>query len=259
MKISPRALLEALARTRGERADVVLAFDGDGTLWSGDVGEDLFQQALQEGGLREHALSALLAEAARFELGVDFRDPNRVAEALFQSYLSGRYPERDCCGMMAWCYAGLSSRELAEHGQRVVEQTHVASRLTDELGPVLEWARSNAVRAVLISASPRAAVEAAGTLWGFTPENVAAATPRIADGLVLPELAAPVPYAEAKVSAARELFGDAPWLASFGDNVFDIEMLKAAELGVAVRPKPKLLARLSELELLSLGDMEEPL
>jgi phosphoserine phosphatase len=58
-----------------------------------------------------------------------------------------------------------------------------------------------------------------------------------------------VPYAEAKVSAGRELFGNARWLASFGDNVFDIDMLRTAELGVAVRPKPKLVTELAALGL----------
>jgi phosphoserine phosphatase len=36
-------------------------------------------------------------------------------------------------------------------------------------------------------------------------------------------------------------------LASFGDNVFDVEMLCAARLGVAVNPRPELRMRLVEL------------
>ena len=58
-----------------------------------------------------------------------------------------------------------------------------------------------------------------------------------------------VPYAEAKLTAGRALFGDARWLAAFGDNVFDIEMLTTAEVGIAVRPKPRLEQRLAELGL----------
>ena len=56
-----------------------------------------------------------------------------------------------------------------------------------------------------------------------------------------------MPYAEAKVGAGRALFGDSLWLASFGDNVFDVEMLQAARMGVAVRPKLSLRSRLAEL------------
>jgi phosphoserine phosphatase len=100
----------------------------------------------------------------------------------------------------------------------------------------------------LISASPRAVVEAAAGFWAFASTDVAAATPVVEAGRVLPRLASPVPYAEAKLTAGRGLFGDARWLAAFGDNVFDVDMLTTAELGIAVRPKPKL-----ETELAALG------
>ena len=63
---------------------------------------------------------------------------------------------------------------------------------------------------------------------------------------MLPRLLGSVPYAEAKVTHARALIGASFWLASFGDSAFDFEMMRAAELGVAVRPKPSLLARVTE-------------
>jgi phosphoserine phosphatase len=62
-----------------------------------------------------------------------------------------------------------------------------------------------------------------------------------------PRLASPVPYAETKPVALRALMGEGELLASFGDNVFDIELLRAARMGVAVRPKPALRVRLAEL------------
>jgi len=37
------------------------------------------------------------------------------------------------------------------------------------------------------------------------------------------------------------------WLGSFGDNAFDVDMLRAARVAVAVCPKPALTARLSEI------------
>ena len=65
---------------------------------------------------------------------------------------------------------------------------------------------------------------------------------------ILPALAAPVPYAGEKPSALSRATGGRGILASFGDNVFDIELLRAARLAVAVRPKPGLRARLHDLE-----------
>jgi hypothetical protein len=49
------------------------------------------------------------------------------------------------------------------------------------------------------------------------------------------------------VDAARACIGGRSWLASFGDSAFDLEMLLAARVAVAVAPKPELRAKLGEL------------
>jgi phosphatidylglycerophosphatase C len=251
LTLAPERLVEELSAMLGdtEPRAVVVAFDGDGTLWSGDVGEDLFHAALRESFLREDAEPALLAEAARHAVPLTgAKGANAVARQLFAAYLAGQYPERDTCAMMTWCYAGHTSSALAAFAERVLQQVGLAGRRHPELAPILNWCDTLGVRRVLVSASPRMIVEPAGALCGFASADVAAATPAVEAGHVLPRMHAPVPYAEAKLSAGRQLFGDARWLAAFGDNVFDIDMLTTAELGVAVRPKPKL-----ERELAALG------
>jgi phosphatidylglycerophosphatase C len=259
LTLAPDKLLEELSSMLGETdpSKVVMAFDGDGTLWSGDVGEDLFHAAIRKAFLLEHAESALLAEVERYgiELG-GARGANAVANRLMGAYLAGEYPERETCAMMCWCFAGRRPEEVDALSRSVLEEVNLVGRLTPELVPVLEWAQKRAIRCVLISASPRAIVEPAGRLWGFEAADVSAATPAVRSGLIVAELAAPVPYAEAKLSAAQGLFGKARWLATFGDNVFDIEMLQAAELGVAVRPKPKLKTELAALGLRVLAPVE---
>lgn len=252
LTLAPERLVEELTAMLGDGdpARAVLAFDGDGTLWSGDVGEDLFHAALREAFLLEHAEPALVAEAERYELPLrGARGANAVAATLFEAYLAGRYPERETCAMMTWCYAGHELRAVEAFARTVVEAVGLPARLHPELTPILEFSDRVGLRRVLVSASPRMIVEPAGALRGFAPGDIAAATPARADGGVLPRLCAPVPYAEDKLSAGRELFGDARWLAAFGDNVFDIEMLTTAELGVAVRPKPRLEAELPALGL----------
>ena len=252
-------LLEELSAMLGaaDPSTVVMAFDGDGTLWSGDVGEDLFHAAMRDAFLLAEARPALLAEAERY--GIELaaaQDSNAIASRLMAAYLAGQYPERETCAMMCWCFAGHRLADVEALAHSVLEHGNLSSRLTPELGPVLEWARKHHIRCVLISASPRAIVEPAGWYWGFEAADVSAATPALRSGLVAAELAAPVPYAEAKLSAAQSLFGNARWLATFGDNVFDIEMLQAAELGVAVRPKPKLKLELAALGLRVLAPVE---
>jgi phosphoserine phosphatase len=257
LTLAPEKLVDELKVMLGDSdpSGVVLAFDGDGTLWSGDVGEDLFHAATRESFLLEAALPALLREAERYHvpLGPAEADANGVARALMASYLAGQYPEREVCAMMAWCYAGHRLREVEALAARVLAQEDWNSRLTQELAPIVQWSRAAGVRRVLISASPRAVVEVAAAQWGFEPGDVTAATPAVSDGIVEPRMAGPVPYAEDKLTAGRALFGDARWLCAFGDNVFDIDMLRTAELGVAVRPKPKLARELAALGLRLLG------
>jgi phosphoserine phosphatase len=229
---------------------VVVAFDGDGTLWSGDVGEDLMRAALRESFLLDEARASLLAEAERFGIALPADpDANAVAGALVAAYLAGKYPERETCAMMTWCYAGRTLLELSEFAAEVLRDENLLGRLSGELSPIIEWCDAVGVQRVLVSASPRVIVEQAGAVRGFLPDNIAAARPAIAAGRVLPRMDGEVPYAEAKLTAGRALFGDARWLAAFGDNVFDIEMLTTAEVGIAVRPKPRLEQRLPELGL----------
>lgn len=245
--LSPGALVEELERLRPRDAASILCFDGDGTLWSGDVGEDLFNLALERDALREPARQGIEAEARKYGLSVR-ATLAQTARGLFDAYLDGSYPERDVCGMMTWCYAGYSPDELRQLSRDALTERALSERLNRELEPIVEWARESGVRSVVVSASPRCVVEEAASLWGVSPEDIMASTPRFETGRVAPALAHAVPYAEAKCTMGRALFGDAFWLASFGDNIFDIEMLLAAELGVAVRPKVSLRTRLPDLE-----------
>jgi len=262
LTLAPDKLVEELRSVLGDDdpKGAVMAFDGDGTLWSGDVGENLFRQAVTERFFDDAARGALLEEAARYEIPI--ADPTAsttdVADALVAAYVAGRYPERQTCAMMTWCYAGRRLAELRDLADRALANEDISSRMTRELTPIIEFARSAGIRCVLISASPRVVVEVAGALWGFEPHDIAAATPLVVDGRVVPGMDGPVPYAEGKPTAGRALFGSARWLAAFGDNVFDIEMLQSAEVGVAVRPKPKLAREIPALGLrvLSTGDVQ---
>jgi phosphoserine phosphatase len=135
-------------------------------------------------------------------------------------------------------------RDLADEALRAASHSQ---RLQQELAPVLRFARGRGIRTIVVSASPRAIVELAASSWGFEATDIAASTPLLVAGSIAPHMAGPLPYAAAKCVAGRALLGGCHWLASFGDNAFDLEMLLEAELGVAVRPKPALRARLAEV------------
>ena len=58
---------------------------------------------------------------------------------------------------------------------------------------------------------------------------------------MLADVERPIPYGDGKVIRLKERVGEARVIyAAFGDNAFDVAMLAAAQIGVAVRPKPRL-------------------
>lgn len=244
---SAEQLIAELEVLRGSGKPGLLAFDGDGTLWSGDVGEDVFHYAVARELILDAARPRLLAEAGSFAIDPG-GTPTALAYRLFCAYRNGNYPERSVCAMMTWCYAGRTRWELARIVTAALQAARLSERVNQELKPIFDFAREVSLRVVVVSASPQPIVERAAERWNIPPRDVIASTPAIEHDRLLPDLAAPVPYAEAKVSALSSLLEEHVLLASFGDNVFDLELLCAAQLGVAVQPKPALRHRLPELK-----------
>ncbi len=233
--------------SRMERVQVegptAVAFDADGTLWSGDVGEDTLLGAVARRALRTPAADALSALASRFALPLN-DDPNEQARLLFQAFRDGQLPEVEACEMMAWTFAGWARDELKELVREILDTAKLESRRFEPLRRAVEWAREREIRTVVISASPDFVVEVAAASLGFAPEDIAACRPKRQGNTLLAELDAPLPYAEQKVTALESVAPKHHLLAAFGDNSFDLPMLLAATVGVAVRPKPALRALL---------------
>ena len=241
-ELDARELTQRLDSLRAPGRGAVIAFDGDGTLWSGDVAEDVFSHAIEHDLLRADAAEELARAAAAFGVRTG-GSPSEIARDIFAAYLRGHYPEREVCEVMTWCFAGYSLEELSQLADRVLAGTNLPMRLHRELDPVFAWARERGVRTLVISASPRPIVERAARHWGIAASDIAASTPALDGERISTRMHTPVPYAETKVSFGRALVGDADWLAAFGDSGFDGDMLCAARQAVAVRPKPSLAER----------------
>ncbi|HEY0462900.1 MAG TPA: hypothetical protein VGC79_01770, partial [Polyangiaceae bacterium] len=130
ISVSPAQLvLELEGRLRADRPSA-LAFDADGTLWSGDVGEDVFRFAVSHGRLREASRAAIEQEALShgFEC---FTDVNATAMQLFDAYLADRYPEREICELMTWCFAGYTLSEMADLAREALTATQHSQRLNE--------------------------------------------------------------------------------------------------------------------------------
>jgi len=246
LRVGPDEVIERLERARVQ-APSAMAFDADGTLWSGDVGEDVFEFAYQNGLVREAARAELERVAA--EHGVRTAGtPSDLARELHAAYRRGDVDERLTCEIMTWSYAGLSLDELRAMARNAFDRRGLPSRVRAGLSPIRAWAEREGVRVVVISASPATIVVEALDFAGIPVFGVAGAVPAMDTDRIAPRMATPVPYAAEKRRAGAPLMSGHDWLASFGDNSFDVDLLLAARVRVAVSPKPALLARLGEVQ-----------
>lgn len=248
-RVSPDELVKVLDEAfEALGSAAVMASDGDGTLWRGDVGEDLFELAVAEGLLRPAALAALRGEAAAHDIAVaDDADASGVARELLSSHREGRYPNGPAFAMMAWAFAGFTESELDALCERSLDERGFAERVRPELAPVHAWARDRGVPLWLVSASPTAVAAAAGRRMGIPREQVVAMDPRVVDGVVLPELGDEPTYRDGKLRRLRACTGET-LLAGFGDSYWDLALIEEARVGVAVAPNPTLRERMAELD-----------
>ena len=237
------------ARDLGRELDVgsrgALAFDGDGTLWSGDVGEDFFFGVLDSGKLSEVAAEEV-ARLAR-EAGVPAGGvPAETARRIYDAYLNGRFDEERVCEVMTWINAGWSHDATTDFVVALVGKSF-ESRIHPEIATVIGAARALGHEIFVVSASPRPIVEAAAAVCGIPAARVLAATAVLEGDRYAAAVHRPIPYGAGKAAALRRELGALPLLAAFGDNAFDAEMLAMSQRPIAVRPKQRLVDRAADI------------
>jgi phosphatidylglycerophosphatase C len=233
--VSPRDL----ARELSACAKGALSFDGDGTLWSGDVGEDFFYGILDTGELSDVASDAITRAAT--EGGVAVADTSaKTARNIYDAYLAGRFDEERVCEIMTWINAGWTTTETTAFVTSVVS-AKFATRIHPEVRIVIDEARRAGHEVFVVSASPRPIVEAAAAIVDIPSTHVLAATTVLEGDRFAARVHRPIPYGAGKASALRGRLGALQLLAAFGDNAFDAEMLAMSERPIAVRPKARLL------------------
>ncbi len=235
-------LVRELSSSSGPRG--AIAFDGDGTLWSGDVGEDYFFALLESKDIREEATSELRRAARGANLD-DHGTGAEIARRLYDAYLEGTYREERICEVMTWIFAGRSLVAARDFAASVVGARFAETRAHVEVRTVLDHAATAGYAVWVVSASPRPVVEVAAAALGVAADHVLAATPRLAGDHILADVERPIPYGPGKAAAITRAIGGASLEAAFGDNAFDTDMLCATRRPIAVRPKERLLERAS--------------
>ncbi len=240
--------LEELSRALQEEERAIVAFDADGTLWSDDVGSLVFEYALSEALLHEDASDALGEVLREVEPGVTLPSGSvRRAQKLLELYEHRTIGDKTMAEVQVWAYAGLRETEAWALTETALALSPRHSVRRDAVFALVERARAQGARVVIVSASPEWVVASAARDLGFAPEDVIGGRARVQEGIIEPALEEELPYGEGKVTALRRRVGDDPLVLATGDSGFDLHLLGAARLGLGVGKKPKLLAGLAEL------------
>ncbi len=233
-------LAQQARRLHPERLQIA-AFDADGTLWGPDVA-DLLWSRLAASKALHRAGGASLARAVRACGGEPTRDPYLDFVGLQELHKGGQCPEERMTRAMLQGLAGMTESEVYAHAEEAVS---AAPELTAErIAPVaamMQELRAFGYRTVVVSGSPRWAVEVAVRPLGLGRLDVLAGEVAVVEGLLTDGVLDPLPHGPGKVQAILRRFGAVPRV-SLGNAVADLAMLEAtSHLRVLVNPSRELI------------------
>jgi HAD superfamily phosphoserine phosphatase-like hydrolase len=193
------------------------AFDCDGTLWSGDVGEGFFRWEMEHGLISEETAS--------------------WARARHADYKAGLVDEDTMCGEMVTLHAGLADADLQTAADRFVDES-IAETIFPAMQELVHQLQARGCEIWAVSSSNQWVVRAGVRPFGIPPERILSAEVLVENGRITDRLVR-VPSGPGKPQAIRDAVGKIPD-AAFGDSKWDADMLAMAKAGFAVNPSPEL-------------------
>jgi phosphoserine phosphatase len=196
----------------------VVAFDCDGTLWSGDLGERFFDWELRQGNV----VSA---------------DIDRPMRDRYAAYKRGQVDETAMCGEMVTMHRGISEERLLSAAVRFFDQFFV-EQIFPEMRELVRRLRESGCEVWAVSSSNEWVIRAGMKYFGLPDGHILAAKVHLDRGIATDRLIR-VPSGSGKPEALREIAKKEIDIA-FGNSRWDAEMLAMAKHAVAVNPNPDL-------------------
>ena len=197
----------------------VAVFDCDGTLWSGDAGEDFLYWEVGQGILSRNAAAWVIPR--------------------YKSYKQGQVGEAQMCGEMVSVHRGLMVEDLEAAAERFFAQA-VEARIFPEMQELTSRLTAAGCQLWAVSSTNEWVVRAGVRRFGIPQENVLAACVECRDGRVGGRIIA-VPTDEAKAEVINAKLGPDAIDACFGNSIHDAAMLEMARHAFAIEPTPELL------------------
>jgi HAD superfamily phosphoserine phosphatase-like hydrolase len=198
------------------------AFDCDGTLWFGDSGMNFLYWEIEEKLI-----------------------PGPVADKImrrYQEYLAGSVSEDAMCGEMVQIHRGIPERRIREFAARFAER-NVVPHIFPEMRELVNSLHQRNVRVWAVSSTNNWVVEEAVKDVGIRAERVLAVRVKIENGLATDRLG-DMTSGAGKARALEKVL-TRKLDVSFGNSIFDLEMLELAKTPFAVNPT-EALARIAQ-------------
>ena len=195
----------------------IAAFDCDGTLWSGDAGENFFAWEIDKG-----VVSPEVARAMR----------DRYAE-----YKAGKVTEEDMCGEMVSMHNGLTETVMMTAAREFMSSAF-PGRIFPEMMDLVRRLQQQGCEIWVVSSSNEWIIRAGLEQFGIDADRILAAKAQM-NGELVSESLVRVPSGPGKPKALREVV-NREIDAAFGNSHWDTEMLMMAKHAFAVNPNPDL-------------------
>lgn len=210
---SPEAFVDAVLALKPR----VAAFDCDGTLWFGDAGVKFFYWEIEQGLIPERAAQAALQE--------------------YEQYLAGRVCEDQMCGDMVRMHAGLPECRIREFAARFA-RANIVPNIFPEMENLVETLKARNCDVWAVSSTNNWVIEESVKLLGIAADRVLAVRVAIHDGVATDRLGE-MTSGPGKARALKRVLPQAPDV-SFGNAIFDLQMLELARQPFVVNPNPDL-------------------
>ena len=192
-------------------------FDCDGTLWSGDGGQDFFYWEIAQRLIPDNVV--------------------RWAVPRYADYREGKVDEKQMCGEMVTIHAGVSVAAIEEAAERFFAQV-LEPRIFLDMRELTAQLKAAGCELWAVSSTNDWVIAAGVKRFGIPREHVLAASVEVANGVATDRLIQ-VPTDEDKALAIRAHIGRIPDVV-FGNSIHDEAMLAMARTAFAINPNPDL-------------------